>query len=286
MIENNQLTMRRTLLQILFLSLFALPLEAQVKLGSATFGQIEARSIGPAVMGGRITAIEGVNKSPKILYVGTAGGGVWKSTTAGFTFEPVFEKYPQSVGALAIDQAHPDTVWVGTGESNMRNSVSVGLGIYRSTDGGRNWTKWASTAANIFPESSFTRPIPIPFTWQCRAASGATAPTGGCTKPPTAAKPGKKSSTPTKKRVAPTSSWTRATRTCCWHPCGSSGAHRILSRRAARAAHCTKAPTAAKPGVRSRTACLRANSGASRSHSRRARRTTCSLSWKATRPVC
>ena len=133
--------MRRILLQILFLSLFALPSKAQVKLGSAAFGQIEARSIGPAVMGGRITAIEGVNKSPKILYVGTAGGGVWKSTTAGFTFEPVFEKYPQSVGAIAIDQAHPDTVWVGTGESNMRNSVSVGLGIYRSTDGGRNWTK-------------------------------------------------------------------------------------------------------------------------------------------------
>lgn len=92
-------------------------------------------------MGGRITAIEGVNSNPKTLYVGSAGGGVWKSTTAGFNFEPVFEKYPQSIGALAIDQNHPDTIWVGTGECNMRNSVSVGLGIYRSTDGGRNWTK-------------------------------------------------------------------------------------------------------------------------------------------------
>ena len=115
--------------------------QAQVKLSSATFGAIEARSIGPAVMGGRITAIEGVNSSPKTLYVGTAGGGIWKSTTAGLTFEPVFEKYPQSIGAMAIDQARPDTVWAGTGESNMRNSVSVGLGIFRSTDGGRNWTK-------------------------------------------------------------------------------------------------------------------------------------------------
>jgi hypothetical protein len=116
-------------------------LNAQVKLSSATFGAIEARCIGPAVMSGRITAIEGVNSNPKIIYVGAASGGVWKSTTAGMTFEPVFEKYPQSIGALAIDQDRPDTVWVGTGESNMRNSVSIGLGIFRSTDGGRNWTK-------------------------------------------------------------------------------------------------------------------------------------------------
>ncbi len=141
MIANKHLTMRATLLPVLLLVSLALPLEAQVKLSSATFGQIEARSIGPAVMGGRITAIEGVNSSPKVLYVGTAGGGIWKSTTAGFTFDPVFEKYPQSIGALAIDQAHPDTLWAGTGECNMRNSVSAGLGIYRSTDGGRNWTK-------------------------------------------------------------------------------------------------------------------------------------------------
>jgi photosystem II stability/assembly factor-like uncharacterized protein len=114
---------------------------AQTKLTSSAFGAIEARSIGPAVMGGRITAIEGVNSSPKTLYVGTAGGGVWKSTTAGFTFEPVFEKYPQSIGCLAIDQNKPETIWVGTGESNMRNSVAVGQGIYRSTDAGRNWTR-------------------------------------------------------------------------------------------------------------------------------------------------
>lgn len=119
----------------------AFNVHAQVKLSSSTFGAIEARSIGPAVMGGRITAIEGVNNNPKVLYIGTAGGGIWKSTTAGLTFEPVFEKYPQSVGTLAIDQAHPDTIWAGTGESNMRNSVSIGLGIYRSTDGGRNWSK-------------------------------------------------------------------------------------------------------------------------------------------------
>lgn len=127
-----------------FFSLFiflASASNAQTKLTSSTFGAVEARSIGPAVMGGRITAIDGVNNSPKTLYVGTAGGGVWKSTTAGMTFEPVFEKYPQSIGCLTIDQNKPETVWVGTGESNMRNSVAVGLGLYKTTDAGRNWTR-------------------------------------------------------------------------------------------------------------------------------------------------
>lgn len=126
------------------LSVFVLSnLSAQktVKLNSATFGQMEARAIGPAVMSGRITAIEGLNSDPRTLYIGTAGGGVWKSRTGGYTFESLFDKHPQSIGCIAIDQAHPDTVWVGTGECNMRNSVSIGLGIYRSTDGGRNWSK-------------------------------------------------------------------------------------------------------------------------------------------------
>lgn len=129
--------------QILFLLLciLSLQLQAQTKLSSSTFGALEARSIGPAVMGGRITAIDGINNNPKTIYVGTAGGGVWKSTTAGMTFEPVFEKHPQSIGCLTIDQNKPETIWVGTGESNMRNSVAIGLGIYKSTDAGRNWTR-------------------------------------------------------------------------------------------------------------------------------------------------
>ena len=128
---------------ILFFPIFLSLVTAygQNKISSATFGAVEARSIGPAVMGGRITAIEGVNNSPKTLYVGTAGGGIWKSTTAGMTFEPIFDKYPQSIGCLAIDQNKPETIWAGTGESNMRNSVAVGLGIYKSTDAGRNWVR-------------------------------------------------------------------------------------------------------------------------------------------------
>jgi len=128
-------------LLFLFLPFYSLSLFAQTKISSSTFGAIEARSIGPALMGGRTTAIDGVVSNPKTIYVGTAGGGVWKSTTAGMTFEPVFEKHPQSIGCLTIDQKNPETIWVGTGESNMRNSVAVGLGLYKSTDAGRNWSR-------------------------------------------------------------------------------------------------------------------------------------------------
>jgi photosystem II stability/assembly factor-like uncharacterized protein len=116
-------------------------LHAQSKVSSATFGAMEARHLGPGTMSGRITAIDGVNKTGKTLFVGTAGGGVWKTTNAGASFRSVFDKYCQSIGAVTIDQQHPDTIWVGTGESNMRNTVSIGDGLYRSTDGGDNWTK-------------------------------------------------------------------------------------------------------------------------------------------------
>jgi len=118
---------------------FSLTGIAQVKITSSTFGALEARQIGPAVIGGRITAIDAINTDPRVVYVGTAGGGIWKSTTAGVAFKPVFDKYNQSIGCLVIDQKNTETVWAGTGECNMRNSVSVGSGLYRTTDGGSNW---------------------------------------------------------------------------------------------------------------------------------------------------
>ncbi len=101
---------------------------------------LKARTIGPAAMSGRVTDIQGVESNPDVLYVGAAAGGVWKSVNGGLTWKPVFDDQPvASVGAIAIFQANPDVVWVGTGEANMRNSVSVGNGVYRSLDGGRTW---------------------------------------------------------------------------------------------------------------------------------------------------
>ena len=105
----------------------------------ATFGDIAGRHIGPARMSGRISCLDAEKNNPDVVWVGAAGGGVWKSINRGTTFKSVFDEYPQSVGTITIDQNHPDTVWVGTGEVWTRNSVSVGTGVYRTTDGGAKW---------------------------------------------------------------------------------------------------------------------------------------------------
>jgi photosystem II stability/assembly factor-like uncharacterized protein len=114
---------------------------AETEVDSNTFGGLEARSIGPAVMGGRITAIDAVPQSPLTIYVGAAGGGVWRSTDGGVAWKPVFDDNVQSIGAIAIDPKTPKTVWVGTGESWTRNSTSMGDGLYKSADGGDSWQR-------------------------------------------------------------------------------------------------------------------------------------------------
>jgi len=131
--------MKKILLPALAALLFTTTTNAQIN--SYTFSVLEARWLGPGTMSGRITAIDGIAKEGKTLYVGTAGGGVWKTTNAGASFKPIFDKYCQSIGAVCIDQKDPNTIYVGTGESNMRNSVSYGDGMYKSTDGGDNWQK-------------------------------------------------------------------------------------------------------------------------------------------------
>jgi photosystem II stability/assembly factor-like uncharacterized protein len=115
--------------------------DKKVKVDDNMFGAIEARHIGPATMSGRIAALDAVQNDPRIIYVGSASGGVWKTTNGGVKFKSIFDKYNQCIGAITIDQNHPDTVWVGTGESWVRNSTSVGDGIYKSADGGENWVK-------------------------------------------------------------------------------------------------------------------------------------------------
>ena len=112
--------------------------------GQELFGDLKARHIGPALMSGRVTDIEGHPTDSKVIYIGTAGGGVWKSQDGGVLFNSIFDgglqELPQSVGAVCIDPSDPDnTVWVGTGEVWTRNSVSIGAGIFRTSDGGKNW---------------------------------------------------------------------------------------------------------------------------------------------------
>ena len=108
--------------------------------GKQLFGDLRARHIGPALMSGRINDIEMHPSNARILYIGAAGGGVWKSGDGGATFSPIFDDYPQSIGVITLDPKDPDnTIWVGTGETWTRNSVSIGRGLYKSTDGGSNW---------------------------------------------------------------------------------------------------------------------------------------------------
>jgi photosystem II stability/assembly factor-like uncharacterized protein len=128
-------------LKNLFVSILSLVITSglQAQITDAIFGDIEGRQIGPARMSGRITCLDAENRNPDILWVGAAGGGVWKSINQGTTFKSVFDEQSQSVGTIAIDQKHPDTVWVGTGEVWVRNSVSVGTGIYKTVNGGEKW---------------------------------------------------------------------------------------------------------------------------------------------------
>ncbi len=94
---------------------------------------LEFREIGPAMMGGRIDDFAVVESNPNIVYVGTASGGVWKTTNNGTTWEPVFDKEDVStVGDIAIAPSDPSVVWVGSGEPNNRQSSSWGDGVYKS----------------------------------------------------------------------------------------------------------------------------------------------------------
>ena len=123
--------------------LFSAQLIAQDgKFDSDTISGLSARNIGSAAMSGRVSALTAVKEDGRLtVYIGAASGGVWKSVNSGTTYKPVFDKQPvQSIGAISVDPSAPKTVWVGTGEAWTRNSTSIGDGVYKSTDGGENWT--------------------------------------------------------------------------------------------------------------------------------------------------
>src|SRR6266571_8156771 len=127
---------------VLSLTLFHSASGQTIKVDSETISGLGARNIGSATMSGRITSIAGVQEGQRLtVYIGSASGGVWKSVNGGTTFKPVFDKQPvQSIGAITIDPKDPKVIWAGTGEAWTRNSTSIGDGIYKSNDGGENWT--------------------------------------------------------------------------------------------------------------------------------------------------
>lgn len=130
------------LLVALFGLLFGLarPASAQ-EVDTSKLAGIEPRSIGPAGMSGRVTAVDVVDSNKDVWYVGTGSGGLWKTTNGGTTFEPIFDDQPAtSIGDVSVHPNNPDVIWVGTGEGNPRNSATGGNGVYRSRDGGETWT--------------------------------------------------------------------------------------------------------------------------------------------------
>ncbi|HWJ92925.1 MAG TPA: hypothetical protein VNR87_17550, partial [Flavisolibacter sp.] len=103
---------------------------------------LKPRNIGPAGMSGRITAIDVVNNNQNTWWVGSASGGVWKTTNSGANWTPVFDDQATlNIGSIAIQQSNPSIVWVGTGEGNPRNSLNIGEGIYKTLDGGKTWKR-------------------------------------------------------------------------------------------------------------------------------------------------
>jgi photosystem II stability/assembly factor-like uncharacterized protein len=110
------------------------------QLTDVLFKNLKARSIGPAVMGGRVSDIAIDPRNPSVFYVGLGHGGLFKTNDNGTTFDPIFDKQPMlSIGAVAIAPSDSDVIWVGTGEANDRNSSDWGNGVYRSSDSGEKW---------------------------------------------------------------------------------------------------------------------------------------------------
>jgi photosystem II stability/assembly factor-like uncharacterized protein len=125
--------------------LSALPASAQFfRRPNPNAKPLQFTDIGPALAGGRVTSVVGIPGNPNVYYVGAAGGGVWKTTDGGNTWKPIFQHEPtSSIGDIALAPSNPNLVWVGTGESNPRNDVMVGHGLYFSPDAGQTWQEIA-----------------------------------------------------------------------------------------------------------------------------------------------
>ena len=138
------LQLARTLC-LLALGVLLFPLGAAAQdapaLESSHLSFLKARNLGGAFMSGRISDLAVDPTDHSTWYVTAASGGVWKTSNAGLTFQPIFDRYGSySIGTVELDPSNPSTVWIGTGENNSQRSVGYGDGIYKSLDGGRSFT--------------------------------------------------------------------------------------------------------------------------------------------------
>jgi photosystem II stability/assembly factor-like uncharacterized protein len=111
-----------------------------ISFDAAVVSQLRFRYIGP--VGNRVSAVAGVPGDPNVYYAGAASGGLWKSTDGGINWQPIFDNFDvSSIGALAVSPSNPNIVWAGTGEPHIRSHITVGNGVYKSTDAGRTWKR-------------------------------------------------------------------------------------------------------------------------------------------------
>ena len=109
---------------------------------SSTFSGLSFRNVGPAITSGRVADLAVNPLMPSTYYVAAASGGVWKTTNAGTTYNPIFDgQGSYSIGCVSIDPHNPNSIWVGTGENNNQRSVAYGDGLYKSDDAGKTWKK-------------------------------------------------------------------------------------------------------------------------------------------------
>ena len=145
---------------------------------TALFQDLHWRSIGP-FRGGRVLAVEGAPDDPRRFYFGAVNGGVWKTDDAGRTWTPIFDGQPVgSIGAIAVAPSAPGTLYVGTGEADMRSDIAQGVGMFKSTDGGVSWSaiglKDTQAIARIAvdprdPGTVLVAALGHPYGSQCRA---------------------------------------------------------------------------------------------------------------------
>ena len=125
---------------ILFLLIVASTFACAQAVDPALYSGLSWRNIGP-FRGGRAVTAVGAEKQPGLYYFGSVGGGVWKSTDAGTSWQPIFDSQGVgSIGAIALADSNPHVLYVGTGEADMRSQISFGNGVYRSNDDGKTWT--------------------------------------------------------------------------------------------------------------------------------------------------
>ena len=186
------------------------------------YKKLRYRHIGP--VGNRVIAVVGVPGDPRIYYAGAASGGIWKTEDGGLNWEPIFDDQPvHSIGSLAVAPSDSNIVWAGTGETFIRANVSIGNGIWKSTDGGTSWEHMGlEGTADASDASSSIRRIQTSFTRRHWATATAPRKSAASTALPTAATRGSTFCSWTRTPEPPTWSWIPTTRGSSSPVCGRS----------------------------------------------------------------